>query len=98
IMVSNPPYIPLKDKGSMRLNVINHEPSTALFVADNDPLIFYKAMADFGKKHLPKSGIIYTEINESFGRETAAIFQSEGYKTVVKKDMQRNERMIKAFY
>ena len=97
IIVSNPPYIPEKDKENMRLNVLHHEPATALFVPDNDALIFYKAIADFGKTHLTKNGIIYTEINESFGEKTSAIFQSNGYKTEIKKDMQGKERMIKAF-
>lgn len=98
IIVSNPPYIPGKDKENMRLNVIDHEPATALFVPDNDALIFYKAIADFGKKHLIKNGIMYMEINESFGNETSVLFQSKGYRTVLKKDMQGKERMIKAFF
>ena len=82
----------------MRLNVIDHEPATALFVPDDDALIFYKAIADFGRKHLTKNGVIYMEINESFGNETSAIFQSKGYRTVLRKDMQGKERMLKAFY
>ena len=98
IIVSNPPYIPEKDKENMRLNVIDHEPATALFVPDNDALIFYKAIADFGKNHLIKDGIMYMEINESFGNETSVLFQSRGYMTVLKNDMQGKERMIKAFY
>ena len=98
IIVSNPPYIPEKDKENMRSNVIDHEPATALFVPDNDALIFYKAIADFGKKHLIKNGIMYMEINESFGNKTSVLFQSKGYRTVLKKDMQGKERMIKAFF
>ena len=98
IIVSNPPYIPEKDKENMRPNVIDHEPNTALFVPDNDAMIFYKAIADFGKKHLIKNGIMYMEINESFGNETSVLFQSKGYRTVLKKDMQGKERMIKAFF
>ena len=96
IIVSNPPYIPEKDKENMRLNVLNHEPATALFVPDNDALIFYEAISRFGKKHLNETGIIYIEINESLGEKTSAIFQSNGYSTVIKKDMQGKERMIKA--
>ena len=98
IIVSNPPYIPEKDKENMRPNVIDHEPNTALFVPDNDAMIFYKAIADFGKTHLTKNGIMYMEIYESFGNETTALFQSKGYRTVLKKDMQGKERMIKAFF
>src|SRR3990170_8027301 len=96
IIVSNPPYIPVKDKDTMRLNVLNHEPGTALFVPDNDALIFYKAIAEFGEKHLAGNGNIYMEINESLGEETVKMFQSNGYKTVIKKDMHEKERMIKA--
>ena len=98
IVVSNPPYIPEKDKENMSLNVIDHEPATALFVPDDNALIFYKGIADFGKKHLTKNGIIYMEMNESFGKKISSMFQSEGYKTVIKNDMQGKERMIKAFY
>ena len=97
IVVSNPPYIPVKDKETMRQNVLAHEPASALFVPDNDALIFYKAIAEFGKDHLAKNGIIYTEINESLGEATATMFESNGYKTVIKKDMQGKDRMIKAF-
>jgi release factor glutamine methyltransferase len=98
IIVSNPPYIPAKDKKTIRPNVSEHEPATALFVPDNDALIFYKAIADFGKKHLAENGIIYTEINESLGEATTAMFQSQGYKTIVEKDMQGKERMVKALF
>ena len=97
IIVSNPPYIPETDKKEMRLNVLDHEPGTALFVPDNDALVFYKAIAEFGKKHLNKNGVIYTEINESLGEATASMFESEGYSAEIKKDMQGKERMIKAF-
>jgi release factor glutamine methyltransferase len=97
IIVSNPPYIPAKEKETMRLNVLEYEPAAALFVPDNDALIFYKAIADFGKNHLNKNGFIYTEINESLGEATASMFQSNGYQTTIKKDMQGKERMIKAF-
>ena len=96
IIVSNPPYIPITDKKEMPLNVLDHEPGTALFVPDNDALVFYKAIVDFGKKHLNKNGIIYTEINESLAEETAFIFQLNEYRTELKKDMQGKERMIKA--
>ena len=97
IIVSNPPYIPVKDKDTMRLNVLNHEPATALFVPDNDDLVFYKAIASFGKNHLTENGVIYTEINESLGEATSAMFQTNGCKTEIRKDMQGKERMLKAF-
>ena len=96
IIVSNPPYIPEIDKKQMQANVLQYEPVTALFVPDNDPLVFYKAIAEFGKTHLNKAGCIYTEIHEDLGESTMAIFQSAGYTTELKKDMQQKDRMIKA--
>ncbi len=97
IIISNPPYIPEKDKADMHPNVLNYEPATALFVPDNDALIFYKAIAAFGKNHLTQNGIIYAEIHEGLGEATTILFQSNGYRTELKKDMQGKERMIKAF-
>jgi release factor glutamine methyltransferase len=96
IIVSNPPYIPETHKREMRLNVLDHEPGKALFVPDKDALVFYKAIADFGKNHLNKNGSIYAEINESLGQATAAVFKSGSYSAKIKKDMQGKERMIKA--
>ncbi len=96
IIISNPPYVPEKDKKEMNNNVLQYEPATALFVPDNDSLVFYKAIAAFGKTHLNKSGSIYTEIHESSGNATMEFFQSAGYTTELKKDMQKKDRMIKA--
>jgi release factor glutamine methyltransferase len=98
IIVSNPPYIPEKDREIMHPNVLNHEPATALFVPDNDALVFYKAIAAFGKNHLNKNGVIYTEIHENLGKATADVFGANGYTTEIKKDMQGKERMVKAFF
>ena len=96
IIVSNPPYVPQKDKVSMHRNVLEYEPSGALFVPDNDPLVFYKAIAEFGKTNLHKDGSIYTEIHEDLGEPVLQLFQSAGYTTELKKDMQEKDRMIKA--
>jgi release factor glutamine methyltransferase len=96
IIISNPPYVPEKDKQQMRPNVLNYEPHTALFVPDNDALVFYKAIAKFGKDHLNHNGIIYTEIHEDLGDSVSALFRSNGYNTELKKDMQGKERMLKA--
>ncbi len=96
IIVSNPPYVPENDKGQMQSNVLHYEPATALFVPDNDPLIFYKAIAEFGKSHLGKSGCIYTEIHEGLGEKTMAVFKSAGYVSELKKDMQEKDRMIRS--
>jgi len=94
IIVSNPPYVPEKDKEQMQPNVLQYEPATALFVPDNDPLIFYNAIAAFGKTHLNKNGIIYTEIHENLGEAAIAVFQSACYTAELKKDMQQKDRML----
>lgn len=96
IIVSNPPYITHQERYQMQANVLEYEPAKALFVPDNDPLLFYKAIAEFGKTHLDTNGIIYTEIHENNGNETTELFIAAGYKTAIKKDMQGKERMIKA--
>ena len=97
IIVSNPPYVMQNEKLQMRKNVIDNEPSIALFVPDNDPLIFYEAIAEFGKEKLNKGGSIYMEINESLGTQAKELFQSNNYRSVeIKKDLQGKDRMMKA--
>ena len=96
IIISNPPYIPEKGKEQMQPNVVNYEPAIALFVPDNDPLIFYKTIGDFGKEKLNSGGMIYMEIHEDLGEAVSKLFQSSGYSTEIKKDMQGKERMVKA--
>lgn len=96
IIVSNPPYIPLKNKTEMDLNVVTYEPHTALFVPDDEAIIFYQALANFGKHRLYKNGNIYAEIHEDLAKEVTSIFQKEGYDVELRKDMQGKERMVKA--
>ncbi|HRO46918.1 peptide chain release factor N(5)-glutamine methyltransferase [Agriterribacter sp.] len=97
IIVSNPPYIPQKDKADMYKNVLDFEPHTALFVEDNNPLIFYSAIADFAVQHLQPDGCIYTEIHETMGEAVKNIFIQKGFThIIVRKDMQGKDRMIKA--
>lgn len=96
IIVSNPPYVPASDKLSMSPHVLNYEPHSALFVPDEDPLLFYKAITGLGKQKLKKDGKIYCEIYEGLGEATASLFQKEGYKTELRKDMQQKNRLIKA--
>lgn len=98
IIISNPPYIPEKDKEDMQPNVLNYEPLMALFVPDDDALLFYKAIADFGKDHLKKDGSIYMEIHEGLGADVLQYFQNEDYAAALKKDMQEKDRMIRATY
>jgi release factor glutamine methyltransferase len=96
IIISNPPYIPDRDRAEMHTNVLGFEPHMALFVPDNDGLIFYRAIAEFGKMHLRKDGSIYTEIYEGAGESTLELFQQAGYQPELRKDMQGKDRMIRA--
>ena len=97
IIVSNPPYVTLEDKTKMHANVTDFEPHTALFVPENDPLIFYRAIADFAKKHLTPNGLLFFEINESFGPETVELLESKSFKNIeLRQDMSGRDRMIKA--
>ena len=81
----------------MNANVVDHEPHTALFVPDNDPLVFYRALAAFGKKRMYENGAIYMEIHEEIGNDVVKLFEENGYINVqLKKDMQGKNRMIRA--
>jgi release factor glutamine methyltransferase len=96
IIISNPPYIPLKDKTSMSANVVQYEPSLALFVEDNDPLVFYKAIADFASSHLAKQGMIYLEIHEEMGGAIVELYRQKGFAPIeLRKDLQGKDRMVK---
>lgn len=97
VIVSNPPYIPWSERAMIHQNVRDYEPAMALFVADDDPLIFYKKLVAFGKQHLNELGSIYCEIHQDFSEATKAVFLENGYKQVeIKKDIFGNPRMIKA--
>jgi len=97
IITSNPPYIKQAEAASMNRNVLDFEPATALFVADTDPLIFYRKIALFGKKHLAAKGMIFVEINEALGTATTDLFSSYGYQSILRQDLQGKDRMIKAW-
>ena len=95
IIVSNPPYIPQSDITSMHANVVDYEPHTALFVADNDPLIFYRSIAQNGLKMLKSGGGLFFEIYEHFAGQMVQMLESLGYRdTVVVKDVFGKERMV----
>ena len=97
VIVSNPPYIGESEKTEMEANVLDWEPHSALFVPDDDPLLFYRAIARLGVDMLVKGGSLYFEINRAYGNETMAMLQQLGYQHIVlKKDRFENERMIKA--
>jgi len=97
IIVSNPPYVTLHDKTQMHTNVTDFEPHTALFVPEHDPLIFYKAIADFAIKNLSPNGLLFFEINESYGEEIVKLLADKGFKNIeLRKDMSGRDRMIRA--
>ncbi len=96
IIVSNPPYIKQSEHTRMAKNVADFEPPIALFVPDDDALLFYNKIALFGKSHLVKQGFIFLEINEALGKEVVELFESNGYEVVLKNDLQGKNRMVKA--
>jgi release factor glutamine methyltransferase len=98
LIVSNPPYIPNKDKASMEAHVTAFEPSTALFVPDYNPLQFYKALITAAPLHLEKGGWLYVEINDGLGDATLQLFQNGEWQAELRKDFQGNDRMIRAKY
>ena len=97
IIVSNPPYVKESEKELMQKNVLAYEPHTALFVDDNDPLIFYRRIAEFAKSHLKKGGKLYFEINEALGCEMVELQESLGFTSVrLMKDLNGRDRMTSA--
>jgi release factor glutamine methyltransferase len=96
-IVSNPPYVTYAEADHMQPNVLRFEPHEALFVEDTDPLLFYKAIADFGAHHLKPGGRCYVEINEHFGDETRKVFEERNYSGVeVLRDIHGKDRFVRA--
>ena len=97
IVVSNPPYVPQSDKEDMKPNVLQYEPHTALFVQDNDPLVFYKAMVKFAEHRLYDKGRLYMEIHEGLGNQVVELFREAGFSKIeLRQDMQGKDRMVRA--
>jgi release factor glutamine methyltransferase len=96
VIISNPPYIAENEKTNMAGHVLNFEPHTALFVANNHPLVFYNAIANFGNTHLSSGGALFVEINQALGPQTQDVFVQNNYTAVLKKDLFENDRMIVA--
>lgn len=95
IIVSNPPYVMDSEKSLMRTNVLDHEPHLALFVSDDDPLIFYRAVAHWAGRLLKTTGEGMVEINEALGKETAEIFMNDGFGyTEIVKDLHGKNRFV----
>ena len=97
IIVSNPPYIPISNKQFMHANVLENEPSLALFVENQDPLKYYRVISDFGYHHLKKNGKIYFEIHEDFANDVVnLLLLKKQFKCSVHNDFQGKSRFIVA--
>lgn len=97
IIVSNPPYVRELEKMEIKKNVLDNEPHLALFVDDNDALIFYKKIAELAQKNLSKNGQLFFEINQYLGKETFNLLEKMDFKNIeLRKDIYGNDRMIKA--
>lgn len=96
VIVSNPPYVRESEKVQMNNNVLIYEPHEALFVPDNNPLLFYKAIAEFSSKHLRKEGYLYFEINENLSDELSKTLINKGfYNVTIGKDINNKNRMLR---
>ncbi|MFH6934575.1 peptide chain release factor N(5)-glutamine methyltransferase [Flavobacterium sp. FlaQc-30] len=96
IIVSNPPYVRNLEKEEIKKNVLDYEPHLALFVEDNDALIFYRKIADLAKKNLLEDGQLYFEINQYLGKEMTDLLDEMNFKSIeLRKDIYDNDRMIK---
>lgn len=96
IIVSNPPYVRMLEKDKMKTNVLDNEPDLALFVSDNDPLVFYRRIIEFAKVNLKKGGSLYFEINQYLGSETKALLDNDFEEIELRKDIFGKDRMLKA--
>ena len=99
IIVSNPPYVLENEKAKMHPNVLEYEPHLALFVPDNDPLLFYNCIAQFAVKNLNPNGKLYFEINRQYGNGIIELLSKKSFVEIeLRKDISGNERMVKAVY
>ena len=99
LIVSNPPYVPLRDQAEMHVNVLNFEPHLALFVPDEDPLVFYRAIGEWGQQLLKSGGKLYLEIYENLADELVQLLLSKGYEELrVRQDLNGKNRMLSAIW
>lgn len=99
IIVSNPPYVRHLEKQEIKKNVLEYEPHLALFVEDNDALLFYRKIAEIAKKTLSAKGKLFFEINQYLGKETTKMLAQQGYQNIeLRKDIYGNDRMVKAVF
>lgn len=99
IIVSNPPYIPQQEKVLMSPNVTHFEPELALFVSDENPLLFYDTIADFAKEHLNNNGYLFFECNEYNAEQVLQLLENKGFQRgILQKDMNGKQRMVRAVW
>lgn len=98
LVVSNPPYIRESEKAGMERNVLDHEPCSALFVPDEDPLLFYRQILALAKPRLNPGGSVWFEINEALGEEMLLLAQEIGFKAALHKDFAEKTRFCSVFY
>jgi release factor glutamine methyltransferase len=99
VIVSNPPYVRQSERTAMRPNVLDHEPAVALFVPDDDPLVFYRAIAGYARRALDPGGTLWLEINEAFGPQLVALLEEREFREVeLFQDMYDKDRMIRALW
>ncbi len=97
IIVSNPPYIPDSERVTMHRNVVGHEPADALFVPDDDPLLFYRAIVRLARRNLKPDGRLYFEIHSSVAEKATDLLRAEGFtQVVVRQDINGRDRMVRA--
>ncbi|MCC4230697.1 peptide chain release factor N(5)-glutamine methyltransferase [Zunongwangia profunda] len=96
VIVSNPPYVRELEKAEMQQNVLQYEPETALYVKDENPLLFYNKITKLAQEGLSKNGLLFFEINQYLGEETKTMVEEHGFRAELRKDMFGNFRMLKA--
>ncbi|MBQ8704116.1 MAG: peptide chain release factor N(5)-glutamine methyltransferase [Bacteroidales bacterium] len=97
LIISNPPYVMERERAAMQPNVLDYDPALALFVPDDDPLRFYKAIAAIAQRHLTKDGLLVVEINEALADETSALLAERGFQPAIHVDFRGKPRWISAF-
>lgn len=99
VIVSNPPYIPWQEKAEMHRNVTEFEPDLALFVPNDDPLLFYRSLTIYASKSLAPGGLLFFELHENYARETKQMVEESGFTSVeIREDLQGKQRMLKAVW
>ena len=94
IIISNPPYIPISEKELMHRNVVEHEPSIALFTPDNDPLLFYRTILEWSQEHLNENGKVFFELHENYAEQTLELALNFYPNSELKEDMQGKQRFL----